>query len=180
MALSQGGAGEALGFSLFWRRSQSRQPGPLPSSPLSSATRGREPRVPQEKGLPSKRQVPRHGSLWVPRHVPGLGHGSLGPQPPHTPPHTSTPSSFVPVPRMSGPGGHTARPPAKVPSRGSHTICRPQPPGSSKPLLRALPGSAGSGPRGSRLLWAHPPALSLTSMKRGSQALALTWWGLFS
>lgn len=43
LALCQGGAGEALGFSLFWRRSQPRQPGPLPPSLLSSAAgEGRE------------------------------------------------------------------------------------------------------------------------------------------
>lgn len=180
LALCQGGAGEALSFSLFWRRSQPRQPGPLPSSPLSSAAgEGREGAqgAPGE-GLPLQKTgakaAPRarHSRQWLPvgplRHPWALPRWAGFPAAPGLltlPPDTAGPG---PVPRRLEPatslgqaqarGGHTPGPSSCC--QGSFLVARPGgavpsvmpiPRAPLSPLPCTLAVSACFGPRGSQL-----------------------------
>lgn len=177
MALSQGGAGEALGFSLFWRRSQPRRPWPFPSSLLSRARTegGERAQGPPGEGLLLRKtgakarlkQQGGSGSQWVPCSVPCLprwpgAREGLSQLP------AFHPFSLPPDPAVSersepaaqpwlGPRGHTAGPfpwcwgSSWCLAGGSCTVRGPHSLCPSKPLPWAPPVSARFGPRGSQL-----------------------------
>ena len=113
-----GGAGEALGFSLFWRSCWLWQPGPPASSLLSRAAEGGS-LEPPGMACPSERQCLASGSQWVPcplaldSRVPGLCQGGQGAPAPLPPPLRLGPRrlQIPPAPGTpAGPGPGPVRP----------------------------------------------------------------------